>query len=491
MLLGQLLHSLEYIVLQGSTGIEINGISDHSAKVKPGDLFVCIKGYHTDSHHYLPEIFAGGASCIVVERLSDQLETLMERYTNTAILLVKNTMKALALLASAYYGDPAKRLTMIGITGTKGKTTTACMLNAILCQAGIKSGMIGTLGAWYEEELETPVTTTPDALTLHRLLAEMERRGCTHVVLEVSSQSLMCRRVYGIPFKLAVFTNLSPDHIGEGEHSSLEEYRYWKSTLFAHAEISVINRDADGAGMMAGMALGQVIYYEYSNIDQREARQSEVEVITRKSFGQPEWKAIAQQISLPGSYNRENALAAMTAADALGIPAVAYTALETLQIPGRSELLSGDGYQVIIDYAHNESSMENLLRTLREMNPKRLICIYGSGGNRSILRRQGMGRVGGLMADLSVLTEDNSRTEPLKQILEGLVAGVQSVQGKYMVIPDRKEAIHRIIGSAEDGDLIAIIGKGHETYQEIGTERVYFNDKEEACLAMKRRGAAV
>lgn len=470
MLLSQLLHSLEYIVLQGSTGIEITGISDHSAKVRPGDLFVCIKGYHTDSHHYLPEIFVGGAACIVVERLSEQLEALMDAYEKVTILLVKNTLKALAILASAYYGDPAHRLAMIGITGTKGKTTTACMLNAILRQAGIASGMIGTLGAWYDEMLETPATTTPDAITLHRLLAEMERRGCTHVVLEVSSQSLMCRRVYGIPFKLAVFTNLYPDHIGEGEHSSLEEYRYWKSTLFAHAEISVINRDADGAGMMAGMASGRIIYYHYG-----------------ESSDSSEWEGITQKISLPGRYNRENALAAMTAADALGIPASAYTALEALQIPGRTELLSGDGYQVIIDYAHNESSMENLLRTLREMNPKRLICIYGSGGNRSIMRRQGMGRVGGQLADLSVLTEDNSRTEPLEQILNGLIAGVRSVEGDYEVIPDRREAIHRIIGSAQEGDLIAIIGKGHETYQEIGTERIPFSDRAEVIWALEKR----
>lgn len=475
MLLAQLLHSVEYRLLQGSTETEITGITEHSNEVKPGTLFVCVNGYHTDGHRYLPEVLGAGATCVVAEQICDEMKILLEQYEECCVILVKNTMKALALLASAFYGDPAHRLTMIGITGTKGKTTTACMLNAILRQAGIASGMIGTLGAWYDETLELPVTTTPDAATLHRLLAEMKTRGCTHVILEVSSQSLMKRRVYGIPFRLGIYTNLYPDHIGPGEHGSLEEYCYWKSTLFAHSDISVINRNASGAGLMADMAASEVIYY---SLEEADCGEGKLLVLDGQQI----------RLSLPGSYNRENAMAAVTAAKALGVPAEAFRALENLSIPGRTELLQGDGYQVVIDYAHNESSMENLLHTLREMNPKRLICIYGSGGDRSPLRRLGMGRAGGLYSDLSVLTEDNSRTEPLEQILAGLIEGVTSVNGSYLVIPDRREAIHRVIHEAGDGDLIAIIGKGHENYQEIGTERFPFSDRDEACLAMSERG---
>lgn len=480
MLLKDLLYPIEYELLHGSLNTEITGICDHSKAVNPGDLFVCIKGHLTDGHGYLSEVFDSGSGGIVVEHCFDGLDELMHNYPETAVILVRNTMKALALLASAFYGDPAHRLTMIGITGTKGKTTTACMLNAILRRAGIASGMIGTLGAWYGETLELPGTTTPDAITLHRLLREMERRGCTHVVLEVSSQSLMRRRVYGIPFAVAVFTNLYPDHIGAGEHGSFEEYRYWKSTLFAGARVSVINQTAASWEMMAGTAGGEVRGY------QLERSALIVEGSVSSDMTDDANKLLTGQLclSLPGRYNQENALAAMTAANVLGVDKSAFGALETLQVPGRTEVLQGDGYQVVIDYAHNESSMENLLTTLKEIPHKRLICIYGSGGNRSILRRQGMGRVGGKLADLSVLTEDNSRTEPLEQILNGLIQGVTDAGGNYRVIQDRREAIHTVIREAKKGDLIAIVGKGHEHYQEIGTERFPFSDREEARLAM-------
>ena len=353
MLLAQLLHSVEYRLLQGTTDIEITGITDHSAKVKPGDMFVCVKGHHTDGHRYIPDVFAAGALCVVAEQICENLEQMMSQYPEVCVILVRNTMKALALLASAFYGDPARRLTMIGITGTKGKTTTACMLNAILRRAGIASGTIGTLGAWYDETLETPVTTTPDAVTLHRLLAEMERRGCTHVVLEVSSQSLMNRRVYGIPFRLGIFTNLYPDHIGPGEHGSIEEYCYWKSTLFAHSDISVINRNAAGAGMMADMAASEVLYYSLEQEDLDNHLQDNTLQDGNhkfKSSFEPQNQIVFDgqviSLSLPGRYNQENALAAMTAANALGVPGSAFKALETLEVPGRTELLQGDGVQV-------------------------------------------------------------------------------------------------------------------------------------------------
>lgn len=464
MLLSSLLHSLEYIVLQGCTTAEINGIADHSAKVKPGDLFVCIKGYHADGHCYLQEAASAGAQGVVVEQLSDRLETVMTQFPQMTVLLVQDTLKALALLASAFYGDPSHRIRMIGVTGTKGKTTTACMLNALLRKSGIRSGMIGTLGAWFDETLEAPATTTPDPICLHCLLKQMEELGCTHVILEVSSQSLMRRRVYGIPFALSIYTNLYPDHIGTQEHRTLEEYAYWKSTLFAHSQISIINQDADFSVLMRGIALGDVVEYSLSR-----------------------WECSHKDrfdIGLPGRYNQENALAAITAAQTLGLLDISANALKDLKIPGRTEVLEGKGYRVIIDYAHNESSLQKLLQMLRTMEPKRLICIYGSGGERSVLRRQGMGRAGGLYADLSVLTEDNSRSEPLDLILSGLIDGVASVNGSYVVIPDRREAIHQTILSALEGDLIAVVGKGHETWQEIGGERVYFSDREEAEKAM-------
>lgn len=518
MLLSQLVHSLdEYQLLGGSLEVEISQITDHSAKVLPQSMFICISGYQTDGHRYLSDAVAAGAVCIVVEEWPPQLaeefrRTLLSLHRKSdssdgeiTVLLVKATRKALAQLAATFYGNPADRLCLIGVTGTKGKTTTACMIRRILLDTGICAGLIGTLGAECEGLQESLGTTTPDAITLHRLLAEMERSGCTHVVLEVSSQSLMCDRVYGVPFQIAVFTNLFPDHIGPTEHRSMEEYAYWKSQLFANATMSVLNMGADHWQMMRETSHAWLGYYLdlpiSENVEPFDSSPKTCPIYPRRpnligmadtDVGKIKLLGLYEgdiSVGLPGTYNLENALAALTAAYALGIRFGDCKGLEGIQVPGRTELLEGENYRVIIDYAHNESSMEHLLTALRQMKPERLICIYGSGGNRSSLRRIGMGRAGGRLADLSVLTEDNSRFEPLPQIISGLIEGVESAGGRYQVIPDRREAIHRTIRDARPGDLIAIVGKGHEEYQEIGSYRYPFSDREEARLAMRERAA--
>ncbi len=504
MLLSQLVHSLDdYQLLGGSLDVEIRQITDHSKRVVPQSMFICVDGYRTDGHRYISEALDAGAVCIVTEKKTEELS---EAKSHIAVLLVKDTKKAMALLAASFYGKPADRLCIIGVTGTKGKTTTACMIHRVLHDAGICSGLIGTLGAECDGLRESIGTTTPDAITLHRLLAEMERCGCTHVVLEVSSQSLMCSRVFGILFQLAVFTNLFPDHIGPGEHQSMEEYAYWKSQLFANARMSILNMGAAQWDLMRQMSHEWLGYYLDHPINEHSVsfinsikacpiypRRPDLIGMTDIDSGGIQLLGLYEgdiSIGLPGTYNQENALAALTAAYALGLSLADCRSLADIQIPGRTELFTGDDYQVVIDYAHNESSMENLLTALRGMQPKRLICIYGSGGNRSSLRRLGMGRAGGSLADLSVLTEDNSRYEPLTQIISGLIEGVETVGGQYVVIPDRREAIHITIKTAQPGDLIAIIGKGHEDYQEIGSHRYPFSDREEARLAMRERAVS-
>ncbi len=504
MFLRQLVQSLEeYQLLGGSLDVEISEITDHSAKVLPQTMFVCVSGYRFDGHEYVADAITRGAVCIVTERRLDFSNEL-------TVILVPDTRKAIARLSAAFYQNPASRLCLIGITGTKGKTTCANMIRCILVASGKNTGIIGTLGAECDGFYEEIKTTTPDALTLHRLLSEMENRGCTHVVLEVSSQSLMQSRVLGIHFQIAVFTNFYPDHVGPGEHSSLDEYAFWKSTLFKHAEKCVLNMNADRFSQMAVAAGDKVVgYYLDYPVDGESSLKnqntsgcpiyprppkligvSEPEMTTGRMrlFG----RYIGEiKVGLPGRYNLENALGALTVASLLDIPLSDCTVLSDLTVPGRTEVLEGkaygEDYCVVIDYAHNESGMENLLIALGEMKPKRLICVYGSGGDRSVMRRFGMGRVGGKLCDLSVLTEDNSRSEPLSQIIAGLVEGVESVGGKYVVIPNRRDAIHSVIRDTQPGDLIAIIGKGHENYQEIGSCRYPFSDRDEARQAMRLR----
>ena len=508
MLLRQLVQSLEeYQLLGGSLDVEISKITDHSAKVLPQSMFVCVSGYRFDGHEYVTEAIKQGAVCIVTEK---QLEVSNE----LTLILVPDTRKAVAALSAAFYRNPASRLCLIGITGTKGKTTCANMVRRILTASGKNTGIIGTLGAECDGFYEEIKNTTPDALTLHHLLSEMENRGCTHVVLEVSSQSLMQSRVYGIRFQIAVFTNFYPDHVGPGEHSSLDEYAFWKSTLFKNAEISVLNMGTDRFLEMVAAVEGKFVgYYLDCLADETDSLKNDKEFRCPIYPRPPELIGVSDSeinagkmtlfgrytgefhVGLPGRYNLENALGALAVASLLNIPLSDCTVLSDILVPGRTEMLDGNDYggdyRVVIDYAHNESGMENLLIALSEMKPKRLICVYGSGGDRSVMRRLGMGRVGGRICDLSVLTEDNSRSEPLSQIIAGLIEGVESVGGKYVVIPDRREAIHTTIMDAQPDDLIAIIGKGHENYQEIGSCRYPFSDRDEARQAMRMRAELV
>ena len=507
MLLRQLVHVLDDCqLLGGSLDVEICQITDHSAQVLPQSMFICVVGYRTDGHRFIREAITSGAVCIVAEIESKEWLSVMEPETDRlheiTFILVNDSRKALACLAAAFYGNPSESLSIIGVTGTKGKTTTACMIHRMLEHAGVKAGLIGTLGASYGEIHEELEMTTPKALTLHRLLSQMKALGCTHVVMEVSSQALMCGRVYGLRFDVGIFTNLYPDHIGPGEHSSIDEYAHWKSTLFQMVKVAVLNMGADRWTQMRDACIGKWLGYRLVEdevaIESSKPNRCPIYRRTPDLIGVTERNGKVKLrgvingeliIDLPGSYNRENALAALLTVFALGFTDIDLQSLSDLQIPGRTEVLHGDSYQVVIDYAHNESGMINVLTALRMMEHRRLICVYGSGGNRSPLRRVGMGRAAGKQADLSILTEDNSRHEKLSDILDGLIEGVTSVDGKYIVIKDRREAIHTAIMNAQEGDLIAILGKGHEEYQEIGVSRIPFSDREEARLAIQKRNA--
>lgn len=507
MVLSGLLSHVGYIRLRGNARTEVTGITCDSREVRPGDLFICLAGCKQDGHTFAKEAIEKGARVVVAEegnqkagRLEKQILTVGEEESGTTLVLVASTRKIFSPLASAFYGYPLRSMTSVAVTGTKGKTTTAYMLREILEEAGYKTGLIGTNGAFIGTERLPLSHTTPEAHELQRILKRMKDSGCTHLVMEVSSQGLKMERVAELRFNCGIFTNLSPDHIGPGEHESFAEYLYQKSRLFLSCDVGIINRDDKWAKEITAGAACRLVTYglsegEYQGKEPVRYKDSKMlgceyqlrEAESGKNF-ETETEAESETVflPLPGEYNIRNSLAAIATANQLGIPVrTAAKALKQVQVPGRMEVISGNNHLwVIVDYAHNENSMESLLKTLKAYEPRRLLCVFGCGGNRSVVRRSGMGRAAGRLADISVVTEDNSRDEPLSGILAAIEEGLRESGGEYVVIPDRREAIGYAIRHGKVGDIIAIIGKGHEEYQETKGHRVPFSDREEAKRAL-------
>ncbi len=507
MVLSGLLSHVGYTRLRGNARCEVTGITCDSREVKPGDLFVCLAGCKQDGHRFAKEALRRGASAVVMEEGNRETEQLERQFSRPegrrkegTLVLVASTRRAFSPLAAAFYGYPLRSMTSVAVTGTKGKTTTAYMLRGILEEAGHQTGLIGTNGAFIGERKLPLSHTTPEAHELQRILREMRDSGCSHVVMEVSSQGIKMERVAELHFTCGIFTNLSPDHIGPGEHENFEDYLYQKSRLFLNCDTGIINRDDKWAKDVTARASCRLVTYGLSEGDfhgadlarYKNGRMLGCEYRLVRAGG--EWDSGREGTSpeetiflpLPGEYNIRNSLAAIAAADRLGVPAEqAAKALGKVRVPGRMEVVSGSNHLwVIVDYAHNEDSMEHLLKTLKSYEPRRLICVFGCGGNRSKLRRTGMGRAAGHLADISVVTEDNSRYEKLSDILSSIEAGIKESGGSYVTIPDRREAIGYAIRHGKVGDIIAIIGKGHEEYQETEGRRLPFSDREEAERAL-------
>ena len=489
MQLSALLSHVGYIRIRGSARTEVKGIACDSRQVQPGDLFVCIPGRVHDGHAFAGEAMERGACGIVAQAGSPLSGRLEKGWTKGALVLVSSSRKSLSPMAAAFYGYPLRSMTSVAVTGTKGKTTTAYMLRQIFEQAGHRTGLIGTNGAFIGEKRLELSRTTPEAHELQKILRQMKDSGCTHVVMEVSSQGIKMERVGGLKFTCGVFTNISPDHIGPGEHESFEEYLYQKSRLFSSCGLGLANGDDPFAGQIAAAASCPMFFFGMKKGDYRADGACLVrgEQLLGCGYRLAGRAGADVALPLPGDYNIRNSLGAIGAAHLLGVPAgTAAEALKTVRIPGRTELVPGSpGLWVVVDYAHNEDSMENLLKTLRAYKPRRLICVFGCGGDRSVLRRRGMGRAAGKWADFSVLTADNSRGEPLSSILEGIEAGMKETGGDYVMIPDRREAIDYAVRHGKPGDIIALVGKGHEEYQETKGKRVRFSDREEAERAIR------
>ena len=487
--LKELLADIEYEVVKGNEDIEIADIKYDSRAVKENDLFLARIGTASDSHAFISSAIEKGAKAIVIEKDVDIKE-------NVTVIKVKSSKQALAYMSAAYFKHPAKELTTVGITGTAGKTSTTYMTKAMLEKAGNKVGIIGTICALIGDRKIELHNTTPESYELQKMLREMVDEGCKYAVMEVSSQGLKMNRVDGFTFDYGVFTNISPEHIGPNEHENFEEYLYCKSMLFKKCKIGIINADADRVEDIIKDHTCKIITYGMK-AENPDVKATDIEFIMKDNFLGMGFKTSGKikgefKVSIPGRFSVYNSLCAMTIANELGIKTEHMKkALENIKVTGRMELVSGnEKYKLIVDYAHNEDEMNNLMDTISEYHPTRLVCIFGGGGNRAKARRYDMGEVAGKWSDLIILTQDNPRWEEMESINKDIIVGINKSKGNYIIIDDRKEAIKYAMKNSQKGDIILLIGKGHENYQEIKGIRYPWDERKAVKEAENDLGQA-
>ncbi len=489
MFLDKMLERLEYTCLQGETHIEITELVYDSRKVVDNSVFVCIAGAVKDGHEFAYEVALKGAAAIIVEREAVFQEGGYPE--GVTIIKVKDSRLALAYMSATYFGHPAEKLTTVGITGTKGKTTTTYMIKSILENTGKKVGLIGTIEVIIGNKVIPANNTTPESYMVQKYFAQMVEEGCECVVMEASSQGLMLHRMEGFTFDFGIFTNLEPDHIGGAEHKDFEDYLRCKSKLFKQCRLGLINIDDSHAQEILEGHTCQVETFGFSK--EADVRALEVDLVERPGYLGIAYKVeglinMDVTMNVPGKFNVYNSLCAIALCRHLAVgPDLTEEkvkkeiagALKHVNVRGRVELVPVPGhYTLMIDYAHNAMSLESLLTTLKEYHPRRLVCLFGCGGDRSRSRRFEMGEVSSRLADLTVVTSDNPRTENPQAIIDDIIVGVKKASGKYVEIIDRKQAIKYCIDNAQEGDVIVLAGKGHEDYQEINGVKHHMDERE-------------
>lgn len=476
MTIKQLVEKLDYTLVQGDVEREITTLVYDSRKVEEGSVFVCISGTVRDAHEFIPDVIKKGAACVIVEKD-------VEVNDDVVVIKVENSRKALAYMAAAYFGYPAKEIKTIGITGTKGKTTTTYMVKSILESAGIKTGLIGTIETIIGDKKIPSANTTPESFVVQKYFREMVNAGLDAVVMEVSSQALKLSRVEGFTFDIGVFTNLEPDHIGTNEHKDFAEYTYCKSLLFRQCKKGIFNGDSEHVEEILKGHTCDVLKFGYNDSNDLVAKNVEL----KKTHGELGVKYHVSgecdfdvEVNVPGSFSVYNSLTAIAICNYFDIkPEIIKNALKNVTVKGRIEIVPvTKRYTLMIDYAHNAMSLESLLKALRKYEPKRLVCLFGCGGNRAKARRFEMGEVSSKLADLTVITSDNPRNEEPMDIIADILTGVKKADGEYVTIPDRKEAIKYCMENALDGDIIVLAGKGHEDYQEIKGVKHHMDERE-------------
>lgn len=463
--LASLLARLDYEIVQGSAEIEITDLVYDSRKITKGCLFVCIKGTVADGHTFVKEAAEKGAAAVLVQ---DEVEAPKE----LTVIRTKDTRYGLALVSAAWFHHPAEELKVIGVTGTKGKTTTTYMVKSILENAGYKVGLIGTIEAIIGEEVIPASNTTPESYVIQQYFRKMVEAGCQCVVMEVSSQGLMMHRTAGFTFEIGIFTNIEPDHIGPNEHASFEEYMACKGLLFKQCKTGIVNMDDEHCEKVIDGHTCSIETFGFS--PKADLRAVNTELVSRPGYLGVTYQAqglvnMDVEIDVPGKFSVYNSLTAIAICHHFNVTEEDMKkALKVAKVKGRIEMMKvSDDFTLMIDYAHNAMSLESLLTSLREYQPKRLVCLFGCGGNRSKLRRYEMGEVSGKLADLTIITSDNPRFEEPQAIIDDIKIGMAKTEGNYVEIIDRKEAIKYAIEHGEPGDVIVLAGKGHEDYQEI------------------------
>lgn len=480
MVLAALLEKLEYELVSGSEDMQIENVVYDSRKVTEGSLFICIEGGTADGHTFIPDVVKKGAKALIVTK---DVSGLLPADADVTVIRVKDSRYALAFVSAAYFGHPAEKLKVIGITGTKGKTTTTYLVKSILEHAGHKVGLVGTIEAVIGQEHIPANNTTPESYVLQEYFAKMVEAGCDTVVMEVSSQGLMLHRTQGFVFDYGIFTNIEPDHIGPLEHKDFADYMHCKGLLFKQCRVGIVN--CDDAHYQDVIRNHTCKIETFGFAENADYRAQDLKLISGAGFLGIDFKARGKvnldiELHAPGRFSVYNALCAIAICNHFGVTAdEVKEALLQAHVKGRIELVKvSDDFMLMIDYAHNAMALESLLTTLREYKPKRLVCLFGCGGNRSKLRRYEMGAVSGKLADLTVITSDNPRNEEPQAIIDDIKVGISKTDGKYVEIIDRKEAIAYVIRHGQPGDVIVLAGKGHEDYQEIKGKKYPMDERD-------------
>jgi UDP-N-acetylmuramoyl-L-alanyl-D-glutamate--2,6-diaminopimelate ligase len=476
MRLVDLLEDVTYTVVQGSTDIAVTALLMDSRKACEGGVYVCIVGAVRDGHEFAAEVVQHGVKALVTQH-----EVSVP--SDVTVIRVEDTRLALACMSAAYFGHPAEQLTTIGITGTKGKTTATYMVRAILENAGFRTGLIGTIETIIGDEVIPSVNTTPESYVIQEYFRKMVDAGCKCVVMEVSSQGLMLHRVGGFTFDYGIFTNLEPDHIGPNEHTDFEDYARCKAMLFQQCKVGIFNGDSEHLDKVLKGHTCEVETYGFG--EDLDLVASGVHLLDKGgslgvAYHMSGLLDMDVEIDIPGTFSVYNSMTAIAICRHFGVRAEDIKqALRDIKVKGRVELLPvSSKFTLMIDYAHNAMSLESLLTTLREYHPKRLVCLFGCGGNRSRDRRFEMGEVSSRLSDLTIVTSDNPRNEEPEAIIADILVGVGKADGAYVTIPDRAQAIRYAIEHAKEGDVIVLAGKGHEDYQEIKGVKHHMDERE-------------
>ena len=463
----ELIKDLDYEVLCGDIDREISILANDNRKIEKDCVFVCIEGANFDGHVAVYDAVDEDASAVIVMK-----DVEIPEDTETAIIKVKDTREALALTSAAFFNYPTREMKVIGITGTKGKTTTTYLIKSILENAGYKVGLIGTIETIIGDEHIPSKNTTPESYVLQETFRKMADAGIEICVMEASSQGFLMKRTLGTEFEIGIFTNLEPDHIGPNEHESFENYLECKAMMFKQCKVGIVNADDEHVDEILKGHTCEVLKYGMNNAADYKAEN--IELYEQKGTLGISFDILGKintrvEIDMPGKFSLYNALTAVAVCSYLNIGEDDIkSALKSAKVKGRIEMVPvSDDFTLMIDYAHNAMALESLLTTLKEYESGRLVCLFGCGGNRARSRRFEMGEVSGRLADLTIITSDNPRYEDPLDIISDIVTGIEKTDGKYVKIPDRKEAIKYAIENGKKGDIIVLAGKGHEDYQEI------------------------